>query len=191
VIAGGVSTVLDVGGGGGDNYLMIRPYLSSRRAISWVVSDNAALWDATTDERDQFIAAGDTLSRVEHLADHDADAGLLVLNGTLQYLPSLEWLTLQLAQRPKAIVVNRTVLSGEPTRTVRQEAVLGVGQAQQTFHVSNTVHNEQDLVLGFLEQGYVVQARSAPLSYALATDQGPVMGYYRTLTFLDSERTRR
>jgi len=183
-LTGGVNTILDVGGGGGDNYMLCRRYLPPSRLLNWVVSDNATLWGAAAILRSLFLAPGDSLKRIEMLDKCDPSTDLLILNGTLQYLPSIEWLFQQFGHRPNSIVLNRTVFSQDPTHTVRQKAMVGEVHGQNEFFLQNTVYNESDLVNQFLRQGYVVLRHSAPLRYSLSTDQDSIEGYYRTITFV-------
>ena len=183
----GATTVLDIGGGGGDNYLLIRPYLPRRQQITWVINDNLTLWVETASAREKFRKSGDVIARIDRLADHQEATDFLLLNGTLQYLPSINWVLEQLSSRPKYVVVNRTVLTSEPTKIVQQEVLLGIGESRAQFLISNIVYREQDLLDAFSTAGYGVETRSMPVPYGLRTNQGSIRGYYRTLTFRDRD----
>jgi putative methyltransferase (TIGR04325 family) len=178
-LTGRVNTVLDVGGGG-DNYILVRRYLPRSRSLNWTVSDNSTLWDTSANCNNLFVMPNDSLQRIEMLDRWDQPTDLLILNGTLQYLPSIKWLFSQLRIRANLIVLNRTIFSKDPTHTVRQRVILG----QEEFFVQNTVYNESDLVNQFLKEGYAVFRHSAPSRYSLSTDLESVEGYYKTITFM-------
>jgi hypothetical protein len=114
----------------------------------------------------------------------DSVTDLLILNGTLQYLPSIPWMIQQLGNRPNSIVVNRTIFMPGPSRTVSQRVIFGGVHGYDEFLVQNNVFNESDLVNQFLDVGYEVLRKSASFRYSLATDQDSVEGYYRTITFV-------
>jgi putative methyltransferase (TIGR04325 family) len=186
-----VNTVLDIGGGGGENYMAIRPYLSSKHSLDWIIIDNAKLWDLTKKSRSRYLGnwGRDSLSRLENLNQKNLAPDLLLLNGVLQYLPSVEWLMNSKNVRAKSIVINRTVLSFDKTKNVRQKVVIGTGELKQKFFLFNTVYNEVQLTNFFSGKGYGTFINSKPFQYELTTDKGLLKGYYRTMSFIDSTNT--
>ena len=100
--------ILDIGGGGGDNYLWLKNFLTDT-TLDYVILDSKAIWDSSWNVRQRMMIENDS---IEHYLDlkKDLKVEVAVSIGTISFMPQFN-LKLDIVEKggsPKYIYVDRT-----------------------------------------------------------------------------------
>jgi putative methyltransferase (TIGR04325 family) len=177
--------VLDVGGGGGDNYLLVRRHIRRNIKLHWYVRDSSNLFDKTSDIRNllkRSVAKSDKLSALEStLVPHDTFFDLILIRGTLQYMleDDLKFLS---SVSKKYLIIDRTLI---PDETLDFNHLAFLGKYRFLTPYKGRSLNEIILMLKSYNLEFLYQ--SLKTSLQLETTSHSVPGYISTLVFMDRE----
>jgi putative methyltransferase (TIGR04325 family) len=140
--------VLDFGGGAGIAYFRIRPFLTHRHQVRWVVVDNDRLMTLG----EQYRRGDETLLFSDAIPEEPVD--LVFINTALQYVTD-SWavLTTLLERRPSFVVLTRLIAGNVTTHFSRQNNIPG-GKAPCLFL------SLPDVVAFFTRHGFQLVHRS-------------------------------
>jgi putative methyltransferase (TIGR04325 family) len=175
--------ILDVGGGGGDNYFTFRKSIQNK-AVNYYVLDSDVLFDATEDVRKKYSNSNGKLIHLKNLKDISmANVDITLLIGTLQYL-SKEELASLLAdlKQMNNIIVARTPIVIKGKKLV-QIAKIPVGEEVKLQKVQVYLRSRSDIKRVFKKFGFKMQKTGLRLPYFLSTEHGNVLTYYQMIHF--------
>jgi putative methyltransferase (TIGR04325 family) len=175
--------ILDIGGGGGDNYFTFRKSIQNK-AINYYVLDSEVLFDTTEDVRKKYSNSNDKLIHLKNLKDISiADVDITLLIGTLQYL-SKDELTSLLADLNSMnnIIVARTPIASK-SKALLQIAKVPVGQEVKLQEVQVYLRSRSDIKRVFKKFGFKIRKTGLRLPYFLSTEHGNVLTYYQMIHF--------
>jgi putative methyltransferase (TIGR04325 family) len=103
----GVISVYDVGGGGGDNYVKIKPFLSNQK-LHWVIDDNVEIWNSTKDLRSLIIKEQDLIQHFK--PSPKFEYSILIIIGTISFINNFSFneFIKRIGSKPMYIYINRT-----------------------------------------------------------------------------------
>jgi SAM-dependent methyltransferase len=177
--------VLDVGGGGGDNYLLVRRHIGRNIKLHWYVRDTSNLFDKTSDIRNLLkasVAKSDKLCALEStFVPHDMFFDLILIRGVLQYMVEDDLKFLSSVSK-KYLIIDRTLI---PDETLDFNHLVFLGKYQFLTHYKGRSLNEILLLLKGHNLEFLYQ--SLKTSLQLETTSHSVSGYISTLVFMDRE----
>jgi putative methyltransferase (TIGR04325 family) len=176
----GQITILDIGGGAGDNYFALRRNITNK-SLSWQIVDSKNLWDRFYDT-DYLEFGQDHLKYVTKFEKSD----LVLVIGTLHYLLD-EKLTAFRAildeSRPETIIISRTPFSDQEANSIMEQRAItfdAFNQESEDF-VPLNLRNLEGLLEEFQKFGYQLIHRSQKFPYQLNTRDGQVSAFYQDL----------
>jgi len=175
--------ILDVGGGGGDNYFTFRKSVQNK-SINYYVLDSAVLFDSTEATRKKYSNSNDILIHLKDLKDISmVNIDITLMIGTLQYLPK-EDLTSLLGDLKNInnIIVARTPIVNKSKELV-QIAKVPVGKEIKLQQVQVYLRSRSDIKSVFKKFGFKIQKTGLRLPYFLSTEHGNVLAYYQMIHF--------
>jgi putative methyltransferase (TIGR04325 family) len=175
--------ILDVGGGGGDNYFTFRKSIQNK-FINYYLLDSEVLFDTTEGTRKKYSNSNDKLIHLKDLKDISrVNMDLTLLIGTLQYL-SKDDLTYLLTglENIDNIIVARTPIVNK-SKDLVQIAKVPDGQGVKLQKVQVFLRSRSDIKKVFKKFRFKVQKTGLPLPYFLTTEHGKVLTYYQMIHF--------
>lgn len=175
--------ILDVGGGGGDNYFTFRKSVKNNSIDYWVL-DSEVLFDSTEAIRKRYSNSNDKLIHLKDLKDISmVNIDVTLLIGTLQYL-SKEDLNSLLGdfKNINNIIVARTPILNKSQELV-QIAKVPDGKEIKLQKVQVYLRSRSDMKGVFKEFGFKVQKTGLRIPYFLSTEHGNVLTYYQMIHF--------
>ena len=175
--------ILDVGGGGGDNYFTFRKSIQNQ-VIDYYLLDSEVLFDSTENTRKKYSNSNDKLIHLKDSKDiSKVNIDLTLLIGTLQYL-SKEDLTSLLTDLENIdnIIIARTPIVNK-SKDLVQIAKVPDGQEVKLQKVQVYLRSRSDLKRFLKKFGFKVQKTGLPLPYFLSTEHGKVVTYYQMIHF--------
>jgi putative methyltransferase (TIGR04325 family) len=175
--------ILDVGGGGGDNYFTFRKRIQNK-TIKYFVLDSEVLFDATEDIRKKYSNSNDKLIHLKDLKNISmANVDITLLIGTLQYLSEDDLASLLVdLKQINNIIVARTPIVNQSKELV-QIAKVPVGQEVKLQKVQVYLRSKSDMKRVFKKFGFKMQKTGLRLPYFLSTEHGNVLTYYQMIHF--------
>jgi putative methyltransferase (TIGR04325 family) len=173
--------VLDVGGGGGDNYFVARGALSDSITLKWAIWDSLRLFDQSEFLRSE-LGNSDNVWFFNEKENFSPE--LLLVNGTLQYLKDSNSLITDRLEKPKHVIIARTPFGNVRTDVNQHVTLLDeiIGQ-EENYFVECRIHVEEILVVEYGTLGYDLIWSSNRVPMVLRTDKGDIKAHYRTLFF--------
>lgn len=175
--------VLDIGGGGGDNYFTFRKNIKNQ-FINFYVSDNKHLFHSTEVTRNKYSNPNDKFFHVTNLEDiSQLNIDITFIIGTLQYLSEKE-LTSVLHKLNKVdhIFIARTPITWRYKESV-QIAQVPVGEQIKLQKVQVYLRSRRELKRLFKSFGFKVKGSGLLVPYFLDTEGGKVPSYYQIIHF--------
>ena len=175
--------ILDIGGGGGDNYPRIKFFLS-KTILHYVILDSKVIWDSSWIVRKSLSTENDT---IEHYLDlkRDLKADVAVSIGTISFMPEFN-LKLDIVEKsgsPSYIYLDRTFFQVKGKKFT-QIAKLHSSVSKWNLEVEHYSHNRQELISAFRREGYSLVSRGLVYPWIIKKKKGKALGYYQELLFL-------
>jgi putative methyltransferase (TIGR04325 family) len=177
------SKILDIGGGGGDNYFKFRGNIHNN-SVTYFLADNKKLFDATEKIRRNYSNPADTfihVDKLEEISRIEIDSILII--GTLQYLSDIELESmLDDARKIQDIFISRTPITPKSLKTI-QLARIPQGEDVKIEVTEIYLRSRRKLKTVFKRHGYKMKNSGFRLPYFLETKQGKILSYYQMIHF--------
>jgi putative methyltransferase (TIGR04325 family) len=174
--------ILDIGGGGGDNYPRIKEFFNSS-TLNYVILDSKPIWDSSWNIRRRMLKETDSIA---HYLDvkKDLRADVVVSIGTISFIPNFN-LKLDIVAKgnsPTFIYLDRTFFQIRQ-KTFTQIAKLKSSVNEWNLEVEHYSHNRKDLINTFELEGYSLVSRGLVYPWVIKKKKGKAFGYYQELLF--------
>lgn len=178
--------ILDIGGGGGDNYPMMKKYFS-KSTLHYVILDSKVIWDSSWIVRKRMNTENDL---VQHYLDlkRDLKADVAVSIGTISFMPEFN-LKLDIVEKsgsPSYIYLDRTFFQIKG-KNFTQIAKLHSSVNKWNLEVAHYSHNRKELISTFRREGYSLVSRGLVYPWIIKKKKGKELGYYQELLFLKTK----
>ncbi len=182
-------SVIDVGGGAGYHYFLLKFLLRNEIQLNWcIVETESMIKSAAGLEKDGLLFASNLEEAHSKLSNH---CDLILLSSVLQYLPEpIKYLREMFMLNPPLIYISRTPFTEEKTFALMQESELGdngPGPMPDGFRNSRIRYQAQILNRTFFEarvreSGFRIVARMAESDEVFSTTNSSI----RTLGYIIS-----
>ena len=176
--------VIDIGGGGGDNYFNLRNYISKNVEMHHTIYDFPLLFCALDLERRDALYKQDSIHLIPTGSYIDEEFDLMLLNGTLQYLDSINHLFKNFQKKPKYLLVARTLFVENGLKT---QQVIGIEKNDEKFGqkaiLPINLYEESKLANALKDEGYELFIEFHQQPHKVSTSKGLIDGFYRTKLF--------
>jgi putative methyltransferase (TIGR04325 family) len=175
--------ILDIGGGGGDNYFTFRKSIKNQ-FINFYISDNKHLFHSTQVTRNKYSNPNDKFFHVTNLEDiSQLNIDITFIIGTLQYLSKKELISvLHKLSKVNHLIIARTPMTCRYKESV-QIAQVPFGEQIKLQKVQVYLRSRRELKKLFNSFGFKVKSSGLPIPYFLDTEGGDVPSFYQMIHF--------
>jgi putative methyltransferase (TIGR04325 family) len=178
-----IISVYDVGGGGGDNYLKIKPFLSNQK-LNWVIDDNIEIWNSTKDLRSLIIRERDLIQHFKYSPKFEYS--ILIIIGTISFINNFSFneFIKRIGSKPKYIYVNRTFFQTKKQIFVQLAELKKMDVASKTiFPIQHYSVTRNGLEKQAIDLGYQLLKRGFIFPWFLKHKNGIKFGFYQDILF--------
>ncbi len=174
--------ILDIGGGGGDNYPRIKEFFAGS-TLHYVILDSKAIWDSSQNIRNRMLIGTDSIA---HYLDvkKDLRADVVVSIGTISFMPNLN-IKLDIVAKgnsPRFIYLDRTFFQNR-RKTFTQIAKLKSSVNEWNIEVEHYSQNRKELINTLELEGYSLVSKGLVYPWMIKKKKGKAFGFYQELLF--------